>query len=214
MAFFCVAPSGKVEKIIEFRDWSVVSDNKGMSESRSTVCKKCQNNLERTLQWKQNVKSLRSVLDSHEEIFAWSWVGMIEILPEDVIIIIIKKSAIELFPELLFALKECVAGLSLCVDKFVSAEMASTRQNAVFAMATVFCMHKKAAVLHIRATPSIHSFMLEFSRKLDELLSLYENFKTKNNSPSSVRWKQRHRQLLRVSDIWNNSIYFLETKDY
>lgn len=188
-----------------------------MSRSRSKARKKGQNNFSVTrIQWKPNVKSLRSVLDLHDEILAWSWVGMIDILPKDVIIIIIKKLAIELFPEFVCSLKDCVEWM--IVDKKylsdISKETFSARQNAIYAMATVFCIHRKVTIFHTRTSPVINIFMCSFSKKLNELLSLYENCKTeKNKSPSSVSWKRRHRQLLRVSDIWNNSIYLLEAKD-
>lgn len=147
------------------------------------------------IQWKRQVSTLKCILAYHDEIIAS--VSMMH-LPDDIIMLIIEKLQIELQPEFLSALKTCVDSLIIDLRPVcISPKMASARQNAVYAMALVMCVHKKASSWHLNALPNI---LETFSRKLSELVSINQE------KQSSVRQKQRKRQLAQVTTIWNNSI--------
>ena len=147
------------------------------------------------VQWKRQVSALRSILASHDEIIAS--VSMM-LLPDDIIMLIIEKLQIALQPQFLSALKVCIH--SLMTDSrpvYISPKVAAARQNAVYAMASVMCAHKKASSWHLTALPDI---VKTFSEKLSQLTLI------NNAKQSSVRQKERKRQLAQLRTIWNDSI--------
>ena len=93
------------------------------------------------IQWKRHVCALQYILGSHDAIIAS--VSMMQ-LPDDIIMLIIEKLQIELQPQFLSALKVCVDSLLTDLRPFcISPKVARARQNAVYAMASVMCAHRK-----------------------------------------------------------------------
>lgn len=148
------------------------------------------------IQWKKHVKRLQQILACHDRIIAS--VSMM-LLPDDIIMLIIEKLQIELQPQFLSALKVCVDSITDC-DWHATTyqEIFSARQNAIYEMALVMCVHRKVSSWHLNALPFI---MQTFTRKLNELLSINQE------KQSSVRQKKRQRQLVHVQRIWNKSIH-------